>query len=155
MESLLPQLAGTQPQGTTYLQGRLGNWIQAEKRAGAKVLRQVPEGIHRAERRVAGGPMVRTGALYEGAWEGFEQAHRSHSRREGFCGARSTQKAPVQSQADTRMGFGGGGAGGSFLGPEGRGEEARSPAGTCEQLWAGEGVPEAQERLSAGMMGQT
>lgn len=60
-----PPLAGTQPHGPTYLQGRLENRDQAEPRASAKVLRQGHEGVHsrvigeevsevRIEGRVAG-----------------------------------------------------------------------------------------------------
>lgn len=73
----------------------------------------------------------------------------------GFVVPAAHRRPLYKARLTPGRGFGGGGAGGSFLGPAGRGEEARSPAGTCERLWAGEGVPEAQEQLSAGMMGQT
>lgn len=55
--------------------------------------------------------MVRTGALCEGAWEGSEQAHRSHSRREGFCGAGSTQKALYKARLTPGWGGRGGAVG--------------------------------------------
>lgn len=101
---------------------------------------------------------MRTGALCEGAWEGFEQAHCSHSQREGFCGAGSTQKALYKARLTPGSGEGEvpwGRRRWQLPGTSRERSGGRSPAGTCGRLWVGVGVSEARERLSAGMKGQT